>query len=43
MELPHKWALQLAYVGNHGVNLWREVDVNEFGIGGTPSSQSELR
>ena len=36
MELPKKWALQLAYVGNHGVNLWRELDVNEFGIGGTP-------
>jgi hypothetical protein len=35
-ELPHNWALQLAYVGNHGINLWREVDVNQYGKGYTP-------
>lgn len=29
-ELPHNWALQMAYVGNHGVNLWRELDVNQY-------------
>lgn len=23
-------ALQLAYVGNHGVNLWRELDINYY-------------
>ena len=26
--LPDNTAVQLAYVGNHGVNLWREEDIN---------------
>jgi hypothetical protein len=28
--LPGNTAVQLAYVGNHGVNLWREEDINYY-------------
>jgi hypothetical protein len=31
IDLSHGWATQLAYVGNHGINLWRELDVNQYG------------
>lgn len=34
-ELARGTSLQLAYVGNHGVNLWREIDVNLFNQGTT--------
>jgi hypothetical protein len=29
-ELTKNWALQLAYVGNHGINLWRETNANLY-------------
>ncbi len=28
--LPSQTAVQIAYVGNHGVNLWREEDINYY-------------
>ncbi|HWA95053.1 MAG TPA: TonB-dependent receptor [Terracidiphilus sp.] len=41
-ELTNTWALQLAYVGNHGINLWREMDVNYYGQGYTPRPNSNF-
>jgi hypothetical protein len=27
-QLAHNTGLEIAYVGNHGINLWREIDIN---------------
>jgi hypothetical protein len=29
-QLRWDTAIQVAYVGSHGVNLWREVDINYY-------------
>jgi Carboxypeptidase regulatory-like domain len=38
-QLTNASTLQLAYVGNHGLNLWRDLDVNEYdpAIGARPN------
>lgn len=41
-ELGKSWAMQVAYVGNHGINLWRELDVNLYGKGYTARPNSNF-
>lgn len=41
-ELARGTSIQLAYVGNHGVNLWREIDVNLFKQGTTTRPNSNF-
>jgi TonB dependent receptor len=41
MQLTSNTAVQVAYLGNHGVNLWREYNINYFdpALGARPLSQ----